>query len=349
MLIKNPSLEAQGYDVKDLESTTNDSYIQKASGCQEIAYRSHSTIYTPYGRYNNGGSILLNVGLECFAEHNNFTITPDSIWSLIGDTVAKTVSLYPDKYSHLLMHGKWDGSKKEIEVRNDSQTLNGEWKTSIELFREKLIELVPEKTVETLTPQFSTSGEMENLSKLLTLMDAGSSYYTYVVSTRCGVPQIKLEGTPSDWMKIYNLLDWVAVNIEDLKLYATYLQGHVMKIVQTITTKEIDYRFWGDCIKYNNNQGSGSGPTLNGWLNTFTGITTTKGNNKLKDYSNPSLFYTVPHDSVATCSPVVNFIWDYFGNRIPMKFVGGIIGSDNIDGFNTPVFGYAVTKVDQEA
>jgi hypothetical protein len=345
IIIGNPELEAQRYQSARLNSCDNNKFLQKVTGCDQIAYRSWEEVYTPYGGHNLGASILLNTGLNCYAEHNNFTLTPDSIWSLIGDTIAKAVTMFPDRYAHLLMHGSWNGTKTEILVQNDSQTLNGEWANSIELFRNKMLDLVPDQTFATLTPEFSTSGYMENLSKLLTLMDAGSSYYTYVVSTRCGIPQIRLEGTQEDWMKIHNLLDWVATNIEDLKLYALYLQSHVLKIASTVATNQIDYQFWGDCIKYNNTQGSGSGPKINGWLATFSGYTTTSDKNNLKDYSDPARIYELRCDTIASCTPVVDFIWDCYGNQIPMKFIGGIIGTDDKNGFNTPVFGYATAVV----
>jgi hypothetical protein len=54
----------------------------------------------------------------------------------------------------------------------------------------------------------------------------------------------------------------------------------------------------------------------------------------------------MPCSTIGSCSPVVDFVWECLNRKIPMKFVGGVLGTDNIDGFNTPVFGYAVTVVD---
>ena len=169
-------------------------------------------------------------------------------------------------------------------------------------------------------------------------MDVGSSYYSYSVNTMCGIPRIKLEGSIEDYQLIVNCLVWIKENIEDLIDYVDYIMIHFQKIINTLNG-DIDYQFWGDCIKNGNENGSGGGPVMTGWLGAFCGYTFECGDGYLKDYTNEWVNQFFTRD-IGPCLSVVDFKW----NNTDLKIVAGIIGSSNIGGFNTPQFGYAVLR-----
>ncbi len=354
MIINNPSFEAQGLiESNSITKVDNTDFLKKIASTDDIYFRSNRTISTSLPDMYQGDNaeigasiLLMGTAYAGYANHNSFALTPDMIWSLISDTVAKTVTLYPDQYSHLFMHGEWDGTKKQITVRNDSQTLDQEWATSINMFRGEMEQLVPQSTIEAMIPTFSTTGEMESLASLLSFMDAGSSYYTYRVMSMCGVPKIKLLGTATDYMLIYQKLDWIESNVEHLEGYAQYLKPILMKIAETlaIADSKIDYDFWGNCVKKGNQNGSGGGPMMTGWLGAFCGYEYNKTKNQLKDYSKTRYIEEYMTRNIGCCVPIVNFVWEGFGNSYDMKFIGGIISSSVQDGFIIPEFGYAVVK-----
>lgn len=311
----------------------------------KLVYRSYESITTPmpeiysdheYSETSLSSILLMAIGYASFAKHTNMTITPDSLWSLISDTVCKIVKDNPEKYSHLFIQEKWNGDKVNVDIINDFQSLTDNWDYSIELLGEKIKEFVPLPTIEALTPHFSSSTKMERICKIVGLMDVGSSYYSYSVNTMCGIPRIKLEGSIDDYQLIVDCLVWLKENIEDLIDYVDYITVHLQKIINTLNG-DIDYQFWGDCIKNGNENGSGGGAVMTGWLGTFCGYDFECGDAYFKDYSKEwvTQFFT---RNISPCLSVVPFKW----NDTDLKVVAGIIGSQDIDGFNTPQFGYAV-------
>jgi Domain of unknown function (DUF4419) len=353
MIITNPQFNANDTSELDITAVTeidNTDFLTKIGSTNDVYYRSNTSIATSLPKLFLGKSeqigasiVLMGTAYAGYANHNSFVLSPDILWSLITDTIAKTITLYPDRYSSLFMVGNWDGTKKELQVRNDAQTLNGEWGTSINLFRDAMAEVVPSGTVEALLPKFSTSGPMEELSNLLSFMDAGSSYYTYSVMTMCGVPMIKLLGTADDYKAIIEHLQWIQSNIKDLTGYATHLITIVSKIVDTIESGSIDDNFWGDIVKAGNRHGSGGGPYMTGWLGTFCGYVYNSRKNELKDYSG-KWFNEVMTRNIGCCIPIVDFVWKCNGASKKMKFIGGVTGSTFVDGFIQPEFGYAVVN-----
>ncbi|MGL4759340.1 MAG: DUF4419 domain-containing protein [Patescibacteria group bacterium] len=352
LVVGNPEFENRDFEenIQPIKITSNERYLQRiANG--KVAYKSFGEIATSIHQlyssesFVSGSSLfLVATAFGSYANHNSFTISPDTIWSLISDTVAKTVTINPDQHSNLFVKGKWNGVKEEIVIRNDQQTLLEPWDNSIELFKDELKKHVPEKTFDNFFPNFSTSAKMEKLSHLLTFMDAGSSYYAYTVSTCCGVPKINVTGNYEDYSSIANILEWVKSNFPELVGYCDYIQPIVMKIANSFLTSITDYQFWGDCVKKFNTYGSGASSYLTGWLGAFCGYRTLGSSNYLKDYSNDTVTL-FDLSEIGPCQPIVEFVWDCNGTRIPMKFIGGVIGSEVHEDFIVPKFGYAAMTV----
>ena len=53
-----------------------------------------------------------------------------------------------------------------------------------------------------LTPSFTTTGPVERAAAQLVIMDAFKEYFSYTLHTLCGIPEITLEGTMSDWIAL---------------------------------------------------------------------------------------------------------------------------------------------------
>ena len=121
-----------------------------------LIYRSYRQITTAmpeiYENDEYNETALSSIGLMAisyasFAKHTNITITPDFLWSLIADTVSKSVKENPEKYSDLFTQEKWNGDKVNIDIINDFQVLGDNWDYSIELLGEKIKEFVPLPTI----------------------------------------------------------------------------------------------------------------------------------------------------------------------------------------------------------
>ncbi len=333
----------QGTNKQELCGTlSNLKFLESVSG-GKLEYTSCNTIVTTDNYLNKTSNILMNAGYTAYASHLGYQLTPDQLWYMIVDTIACVVNLTPKKYSHLLDSTWIEGEKKTVKVRNDNQTLNGEWLTSIGLFEDKLKEFIPHQTQSFFTPHFTTSNQFTHLSNLLCLMDAGSNFFDYVVSTRCGVEAINLKGTWQDYQTILDNLKWIEDNFQkELGLYINKIAHVLEQIIVTIKTKNIDQKFWGDIIKIDNLYGSGT-PSLNGWLGYFTGYTT---NDSVKTIKTQKQYSNWSTGSIPTHITTVPFVWDCYGVEYNMKFIGGPLGVSYEDNsFLSPEFGIAVASM----
>jgi hypothetical protein len=330
-------------DKKDVNYTLNNLEFLESVSNGKVEYTSCGAIASTSEYLRKSSNILMNAGYSAFADHIGYELTPDQLWYMIVDTIACAVNLSPSVYSHLLDPTWVEGKKKTVKVRNDNQTRNGEWLTSIGLFENKLKEFIPHQTQSFFTPSFSTSNQFTHLSNLLCLMDAGSTFYDYVVSTRCGVEAISLKGTAEDYETILGNLDWVEANFgQDLGYYLSKIKPVLEIIISTIKTKNMDQEFWGNIVKIDNLYGSGN-PNFNGWLGYFTGYTCQEGKKVLK--SDQKYFDNWSTSSVPTHITVVPFIWDYYGTEYKMQFMGGPLGVSYNNSFLAPEFGIAVSSI----
>jgi hypothetical protein len=312
-----------------------------------IVYQTHTSIASTRDQAQQQSNILMNGGYTSYAKHLSYEISPDQLWYMIVDTIATVVNLKPKSYSHLFDPTWIEGSKKVVKVINNDQTLNGEWLTSIDKFENKLKEFMPLETITAFTPYFSTSSQYTYLTNLLCLMDSGSTFYSYVVSTRCGVQNVRLTGTKEDYELIQNLLVWVEFNLgHDLQLYVDRLRPVLDSIIKTFDDG-IDDKFWGDIIKIGNLHGSGT-PSFDGWLGYFTGYSNFKNrdNQIEKEIKTAQEYKNWSTGCIPSHITSVPFIWDYYGTEIPMKFLGGPIGLKHENGFLIPEFGIAVAKME---
>jgi Domain of unknown function (DUF4419) len=331
-------------DKQDVNYSLNNlKFLESVSG-GKVEYTSCGQIASTTQYLRKSSNILMNAGYTAYADHLGYELTPDQLWYMIVDTIACAVNLTPKAYSHLLDPTWVEGKKKIVKVRNDEQTRNGEWLTSIGLFENKLKEFIPHLTQSFFTPHFTTSNDFTHLSNLLCLMDAGSTFYDYVVSTRCGVEAISLKGTAEDYQTILDNLAWVQEHFgQELGYYVSKITPVLERIVATIKTKHMDQEFWGNIIKIENLYGSGS-PNFNGWLGYFTGYYVQQGKKVLK--TEQKFFDNWSTECIPSHITVVPFIWDYYGTEYKMQFMGGPLGvSYNDDSFLAPEFGIAVASM----
>lgn len=291
-------------------------------------------------------NMLLAAADYCFQAHVPFGLRPEVLWSTILTQVAAEVKSRPETYRHLFTTS---AGKETILVRHDGLRLGDPygWDQAIGMFAAPLRERIPSDVADVcLADDLSTCGTLEELAHLISLMDAASPYYDYVVQTRCGIPRVALYGSAEDWANLVARVDRLAAHFPFL---ATYF-GSVRPILQTLAATAaggaVDPGFWRSA--YKRDHGSG-GDKLTGWLTAFyaflttqdwrTGQTTTA---LRTDFKWDHQWGGISPASFPSSISAVDFIWDYFGTKLPMKFCGGTLTTVEIDGFLTPRLGWAV-------
>jgi hypothetical protein len=109
----------------------------------------------------------------------------------------------------------------------------------------------------------------------------------------------------------------------------------------------VDTDFWKSLYKMNNQSGANY---ANGWITSFLAHIQSNGRLVPRDYfdwnKDMGLRWggSVPINSYPTHVSAVPFIWDYFEVLFPMRFIGGILAVDDVDGFMTPRLSYGILK-----
>jgi hypothetical protein len=316
---------------------------------------------------------------SAFAEHIPFTLSPDVIMTIVSQEIAQFVKNNSENQEIAKLFTKTPGEKQNINVEVDDFVYGSEhndWMRGIEGFRVQLIEKVPSGVMEHMTPRMSVATPETNLVHLVSFMDAASKYYSYSMSTCCGVPAFNIEGTADDWDGIIRSAGKLTELLPGMALYFQNLVPILREIRNTAAGNKVDNDFWASIYKVDNGSG---GPYNNGWFNNFYAhhygmdyrtrqfvanfkneqgsydYTLMDGNGyKISEYNNQGYFpgkrgggrYGGPKlNNFPSNLSNVPFTWKYLGSEIPMAFVGGVTGVEMVDGFLTPRLGISVVEL----
>lgn len=293
-------------------------------------------------------SKLIGAIHNCYDRHLPLALSPEVIWYTILHEIAIHSKKFPTECAHLFTM-KPD-EVQIVRVRDDSLRYDApsNWGGAIQLFDDALRELVPEGSMETFLPKFSTSTKETDISMLVAFMDAASPYYAYRVSTLCGIPRIRLNGTPDDWMTLVRNTTILSERVPGLDSWFAELIPVLQKI-HAAAEGERDLDFWQSIYKVS---GGSGGPYVSGWITTLSAYTYTyKKEVVRKDsrYGDWKQMMTKGHGGFTTDVFLphlssVPFIWEYLGAEIPMTFVSGVVGLSKVDDFFTPSLGWAVLE-----
>jgi hypothetical protein len=291
-------------------------------------------------------SLAVQAVHQAFAAHVALSLRPDTLWYFIVHEVAEYVRQNSTECAGLFT--ETPESKQTILVRDDSLSYDGpsDWQRSINLVRDPLAAKISDRTMTLFQPRFSTSTAEDETALLVALMDVASPYYSFEWQTMCGIPQIRLEGTPSDWRDLYDRTDLLAREFGGLHGYFADLLPVLQTIAETSGGTKPDEEFWRSIYKFG---GGSGGPYVNGWITAFFAYIQNKDGRAIKENFNwrQTLngyggYKTNKFPSHVTKVP---FVWDYFGTRHNMAFAAGVTGVDYDDNFLSPRLGFAVVEV----
>lgn len=309
-------------------------------------------------------SLFFQAVHKAFSDHHPFALRPEVLMYLITSTVAETVRRYPEEYRGLFTTSD---TKQLIKIDHNGLVRgdpSSPWHEVFPLFNVKLREKVPAGIMNHMLPRFSTSTSETDAVSMVSFMDAASRFFDYETHTLCGIPQIRLLGTPEDWEKLKTSAAMLAEMFS--KHLSLYFQ-HLLPVLATLATQANgapqDDEFWKSIYKFRSESGTA---TFNGWITVFLNYIQTpevKGEQYIKASKGElvqkadDLFNWRDQGDAkrwgmkglpSGCAPshvsTVPFIWNYYGTKIDMVFAGGVLGVDNEDGYLTPALSYAVLE-----
>lgn len=170
-------------------------------------------------------------------------------------------------------------------------------------------------------------------------------YFTYVVSTMCGIPTITLHGTPDDWKLLKTVAHTICVDwMNQEKWWSMGIEPFLDQCLAA-SKGNYDKTWWSSIYKYEGSKGSG-GPEITGHINALfpwyhDGYDCTVQWVGMKSSRDPA--------SLGSGLVTAPFVWKYLGTDIPMDFTAGFWGAKYVsanDGKVTiaPASGMVVTR-----
>jgi hypothetical protein len=297
----------------------------------------------------SGGDGRLVAGIElhpfvaavhsAFDDHRPLVLTPDSIWLLIAQGFADHVNVNAEALRPLLVKHK---GRQQLRARRDDFVRGSAANRWIEVFDDfstQIRDHLGAGTHDFLLPAFSTTSVDSMAVAQIVLMDAVKTYFSLLLETLCGIPEIVLEGTVADW-------ELVAARARSLERFG--LQWWTRALVPVVdefvkaARGDGDVTFWRCMYKRVDMSG---GPYIYGWINVFFPYRRSGDEAGTDSHRNPLLGRTEVadigfwvHDADAcpfeamTTSRLPSglarcpFQWDYLCQHLAMEFVGGFVG-----------------------
>ena len=193
----------------------------------------------------------------CWANHYGAVISPDILWHIVLCELAMEIAKRSEDYRDLFSDSS---EKQEISVQTDDDVV---------LPIEKVIDILKTKckiNTSLFLPRFSTTGESEELAFGTAFLDLVSPYYEYSMFC-CGIPYVKIFGTPGDYHIAVSMLDELSVEFSNFPPVANWLTSVAdlfNKIEFTLLGKnDVNFKHFFALERC----GSGSQVEVAGWIN----------------------------------------------------------------------------------
>ena len=137
-----------------------------------------------------------------YRQHLPLALSPDHVWLLVAQGFARIVQADPEAMrASFVSHA----GTVALEVRRDEfvpGSRHNDWPGVFAEFSQAIRSHIGDENHGNLVVEFSTTGPTERAASAIVLMDAMQSYFTYSLMTLCGIPEVRLEGSPADWTRL---------------------------------------------------------------------------------------------------------------------------------------------------
>ena len=259
------------------QSTNDSMVIPKSTKCQ------HGLIATVEESYNR------HIGLELSAE---------DFWIAISQVVSMYLSDRTNAEKYRQRFVNHEGQKELIVFTNSDTT--GEWVRFVDEIAHMIEGNMNPDFVELMTTPFSSTTRLELTVFKISLMEAAQHYFKYTCFTLCGIPEVCIKGTVSDFEEIKRRLKGIGTLLGGLKWWTDKITDTMDKIVETLHGKQ-DLDWWKSIVTIDWGM-SGKPAHMSGWICDFIPFAKTNDGKTIPNYGeldwmhlNPGLTYTPVH------------------------------------------------------
>ena len=206
--------------------------------------------------------------IEAWNTHHPFRFGPDTIWLLILQGFSRHVNNNPERLRSLFVD--FDGQKQLKSMHPEINfycATKDDWKIMLSEFNQQIKDNIGSELMDIVTPNFTTTTELEATTCQLTVMSIFQKYFSYyTMAGGCGLPYVTVEGSLEDWEKLKEKTE---------KLGKYDLEWWTSKIIpildEIINTKKgnINTSFWKRMVRVKTPDGQYVPDIYDGWFTTF--------------------------------------------------------------------------------
>lgn len=278
-----------------------------------------------------------------YDKHHPLILRPDDVWLVIVQGLAHHINNNAEGLRKRFVQHE---GQVHIEVQRDGFVKGSPDNNWPDVFGEFSANIHSHlgKQHDLFIPDFSTTDPVSRAASEVVLMDAMQAYFSYGVSTCCGIPSITLLGQPLDWDNICTRVQMLAEY--DLSWWTQALLPICQQFYRA-SKGDVDVEFWRNFYKLYHMSG---GPFITGWINTFFPYFKNWKTGKVDMKNTQNLDWTAQQshgtktDQMPSGLSGAPFTWTYLGQEYKMRFSAGFVGVSQqpSDGAISPIIGWAV-------
>jgi hypothetical protein len=216
---------------------------------------------------------LFGAFIQAYNNHEDITLVPDDIWITILFQFSKYINNNAEKMRSMFVSHE---GKKQLTVTTSNQLEESQWEEFFELMIIEIKKNTKDGIVDIMQPNFSTTGLVEQMVSVATVMDSFKKYFDFGrMIPCCGIKNVRFAGTLEDWQSVLSRLQSLAKYDVNGK-WKKYVDGLVPVISQFIETYNgnVDTVFWDKVMNLRHGSlGSGGTTYVTGWILAFYGQT----------------------------------------------------------------------------
>lgn len=142
-----------------------------------------------------------------FVGHRPLVLSPDMLWLAIVQGVARHLNRTPGPLRRALRALCGRRPVLLSVARHDfcKGSPENPWAEVIDELTGRIRAAIGPRRHDALVVGFSTTGLVERAANQVALMDAVRSRFSDQVRSRCGIPEVRLEGTTADWRRLHHI------------------------------------------------------------------------------------------------------------------------------------------------
>jgi hypothetical protein len=269
---------------------------------------------------------LIAAAFLAFSEHRPLVLSPDIIWLTIAQGLAQHINNHAEELRHHFVSFPKGKATLTVEVMPDAfqkGSPRNPWPKVFSAFGQQIKDHVGGETHSLFVANFSTTGPVERAASEVVMMEAFKRYFDYVMISGCGIPQVTLEGTTDDWLRLRQKVQ--KIGQYDLDWWTKVLIPICDQFIETSQGK-IDHSHWQNLCKSTEGYGT---DIINGWIAQFI-LYVKDASNEYKTI-NPAVLN--PQEGISTDQlelklSVAPFTWAFEGSDICylMECLAGFVG-----------------------